>query len=131
MAPEIWVGEKLIASVPDKTGMHKTLSGKPLYVNVDKIDSMDPSRSRIELEAEEIGGKRGLYLDWDGTGKAKGFEKKSKPPIRVVLLEKPICEMAPVWELPRSDLDAFGVPVYSDADIKLRRPNPYWVKKRG
>lgn len=124
MAPEIWRGEKLVANVPDETGMHKTLSGKPLYVNVDLLDAF--GSTRIELEAEEIGGKRAFNLDSDGTGEGRGSEKKSKPPIRVVLLERPICEINP--DAP----DFFWEP---DGDPKCPSHhwviNPRWDKNRG
>lgn len=124
MAPEIWIGEKLVAKVPDETGMHETLSGKPLRVNVDKIDAFN--NTRIILDAEEIGGKRVLDLSWDGTGEGQGSKRKGKPPIRVVLLYRPI--RTTVIRFTDGDESLY---MEFDSDHKETYRNPYWVKKRG
>lgn len=91
MSPEIRINGELVASVPDETGIHQKLDGKPLYVNVDGIDSY-ARRQRIILEAEEIGGRRELGLTLEGVGNSNDRRRgdKKSPEISVRLLNRPI-----------------------------------------
>ena len=91
MSPEIYIDGKLVADVPDETGMHQTLNGAPLYVNIDNINA-DAKRQRIILEAEDIGGKRELGLTLEGLGNSNDRRRgdKKSPEISVRLLCRPI-----------------------------------------
>ena len=135
MAPEIWIGKNLIASVLDKTGMHKTVNGKPLYVNVDRINA-DWDRQKIILEADEIGGRREIGL----TKKGKGVSSDRKlgdgklPEIVVRLDSRPIRDSYRdnyVLVVREESLGDAGYKGYYNTSRKRTYRNPYWIKNRG
>lgn len=91
MSPEIRIQDKLIAKVPDETGIYQTLGGERLYVNVNGINASNKKQIVI-LEAEEIGGKRMLGLTHEGIGSSNDPKRgdQRSPIISISLLDKPI-----------------------------------------
>lgn len=103
MCPEVYINEKLIADVPDKSGQYTTVEGKPIYVNVDGIHS-DNSAQTIIVEAEELAGRPGsrsengrreIQLSQVGVGKQQLRSPQPEkgiigPMMKVVLKDRPI-----------------------------------------
>jgi len=91
MSPEIRINNNVIARVPDETGVHKTLSGATIYVDVGQIDA-DAKRQIIILESDEIGGRKKLGLTHQGIGNSKDRKRGDgkDPEISVSLLNRPI-----------------------------------------
>lgn len=92
MSPEIYIDNKLVADVPDETGLHQALDGSPLYVDVNGIDA-NSGRQILKIEGPAIGGKRIVGLTLEGKGNSnnskKGGDGKS-PTLEVILHERPI-----------------------------------------
>lgn len=132
MSPEIRLNNKLIASVPDETGMYQTLNGKPLYVNVDLIHA-NANRQLVILDSQEISGLRVVGLTQQGIGNSSrsGGDNKS-PEISVSLLDRPIrVSYKPrTW---RARLRTYPGPNDEGyyVDTKRTYKNPRWVKGHG
>ncbi len=120
MSPEIRINGKLVANVPDETGMHQTLESKPLYVNVDDIDAY-AKRQRIILEAKEIGGRRELGLTHEGVGNSSNRRgDKKSPELDVKLLDRPIRVTYSRWHS-----DQYG---NAWRDKRQTQHNPKWIR---
>lgn len=91
MAPEIYINNKLMADVPDETGLHQALDGSPLYVDVSGIEARN-SRQTITLEGPIVGGKRLIGLTQEGLGDSANRKRGDGklPHITVALLNRPI-----------------------------------------
>lgn len=123
MSPEIRINGLIIAKVPDETGIHHTLKGKLLYVNVDGIDA-DANNQRIILDAEEIGGRRELRLTCEGIGNSsKRAGDKKSPEIDVKLLDRPIRVT-----YSRQGMDTYG---YCYQLPRATYRNPRWTSGNG
>lgn len=83
---------KLIADVPDKTGIHLALDGSPLYIDVDGIETRN-NRQVLIVAGPAVGGVRVIGLTQEGKGSTdllrKGGDGK-QPSIAAVLHERPI-----------------------------------------
>lgn len=125
MCPEIRVEGKLIADVPDETGMHQTLNGKPLYVNVDGIDA-NRQKQEIILSSKEIGGRRILGLTLEGIGSSSDRKRGDGklPQISVTLLSRPI-------RVTYSPLVPDAYAGYQIRDPRQTHKNPYWIRGQG
>lgn len=92
MSPEIRINGKLVADVPDETGLHQMLDGSPLYVDVNGIEARNDKQIMI-LEGPNIGGRRIVGLTQEGKGSTanpkKGGDRKD-PPLEVMLHGRPI-----------------------------------------
>lgn len=133
MSPEIKIGEDVIASVIDETGMHQTVNGNPLYVNVDGIDAYNDWQTLI-LECEEIGGRRVIGLTQEGLGDSADRKRGDgkTPHITVALLDHPIriSYRDKIWHKHTRTLagpNDGGYYVYSKRTYR----NPRWMKGHG
>lgn len=116
MSPEIRIGKKVIARVPDETGIHRTQDGSLIYVDVDGIDA-DAKTQRIVVAALEIGGRRDLVLTQEGIGNSNNRRgDKKSPQIDVKLLDRPIRVS---YHLDQG---------YGD---RVTRRNPRWIRTNG
>ncbi len=92
MAPEIYMYGKLVADVPDETGLHQALDGSPLYVDVSGIEARN-GKQLLKVEGPAIGGKRIVGLTHEGKGNSSNSKKGGdgkEPILKVVLHERPI-----------------------------------------
>ena len=131
MPPEIMIGDKLIARVPDETGTYQTLSGKGLYVNVDSVDANNKKQIVI-LDAEEIGGKRVLGLTHEGIGNSNDPKRGDQqlPTISIKLSDRPIRISYKRREWINSH--SLGNPRGGRyREYKDTHKNPHWTKGHG
>ncbi|MEX2007171.1 MAG: hypothetical protein WD992_00135 [Candidatus Levyibacteriota bacterium] len=124
MSPEIRRNGQLIARVPDETGIHTTLNGKPLYINVDLINA-DANRQLVIVDSQETSGLRILGLTQQGIGSSnhRGGDKKS-PEISVRLLDRPI-------RVTYSRLEKAEYEMYPVRGTRQTLRNPRWMKGHG
>jgi hypothetical protein len=130
MSPEIKINGKLIADVPDETGLHKALDSSPLYVNVDHLDAHG-ERQLLIVEGPAISGRRLVSLTQEGVGSSdrKGGDKK-EPRLDAILHDRPIrVTYSPrVWPNDEHLTGGWGSYYYED---RVTRHNPRWVRGHG
>lgn len=132
MSPEIRVNGKLVASVPDKTGLHQALDGTPLYVDLDKIDAYQ-KRQPIIVEGSSVGGRRIVGLTLEGRGNAanrkRGGDGK-QPNLEVTLHDRPIriSYSDKIWVEHTRTLAGPNGGYYKQ--VKRTYRNPRWVRGR-
>ncbi|MDO8638869.1 MAG: hypothetical protein Q7R43_04805 [Candidatus Daviesbacteria bacterium] len=92
MSPEIRIDGKLVADVPDETGLYRMLDGRPLYVDVSGIEARN-SKQVLILGGVAVGGRRLIGLTQEGKGSSsktnKGGDGKS-PTLEITLHDRPI-----------------------------------------
>lgn len=124
LSPVISTGGRVVAIVPDETGIHRAHDGNLIYVDVDGIDA-DAKTQKIVVAGIEIGGRRDLVLTQEGIGNSndRGGDKKS-PEIDVELLDRPIrVTYSPLVR------NKWGYPVGRGPRATQR--NPRWIKANG
>lgn len=92
MSPEIRKDGKLVADVPDETGLYRMLDGRPLYVDLNGIEARNRKQVLV-LGGVAVGGRRLIGLTQAGKGSSsktnKGGDGKS-PTLEVTLHDRPI-----------------------------------------
>ena len=131
MSPEIRIDGKLVADVPDQSGLHQALDGSPLWIDVSGIEASN-RKQIIVLDGLVIGGKRIIGLTQEGKGNSnnskKGGDRKS-PTLEVTLHERPIRVTYSRWVRAGSNLaDPRRCSYYEDRRTYY---NPRWMRSHG
>lgn len=133
MSPEIRSNGKLIADVPDETGMYQALDGTPLRVDVSGIEASN-SRQVILVEGSAVGETREIGLSQEGKGDTNNPKRKGdnqNPPLEILLRERPI--RVTYGKLVWTDNRSLAYPnerALVREDRKTYK-NPRWVKGHG
>ncbi len=135
MSPDIYVEGRLIASVPDKTGLHEALDGSPLYVDVDRLDA-DQKRQLLIVEGPVVDGRRTIGLTLEGKGSTNKLKKGGdgeEPVIDAVLHDRPIrVTYSPKIKGSERLIGTLaGIIVGYDRGAPRTLCNPKWVRGHG
>ena len=131
MSPEIRKDGRIVADVPDETGLYQALDGSPLYVDVSGIDARN-GKQLLRVEGLVIGGKRIVGLTQEGKGNSnnskKGGDGKS-PALEVTLHDRPI-RVRYSRRVPRDNSSLAG-PNEGSYRYEDRRTyyNPRWMRR--
>lgn len=129
MSPEISIYGKVVANVPDETGLYQMLDGSPLHVDVSRIEVRNDKQILV-LEGSAIGGRRVVGLTQEGKGSTsktkKGGDGK-QPPIEVTLHDRPI--RVSYSRYVRADTYSLADRQSSYYEDRRTHYNPRWIRR--